>query len=183
MDRQTIDQEGARTGQLFAHTLQLGPDTVTLKNIATMSIESETFQPWDTPRNRRVQRWILGTASLSVLVALVALVAWGITGGSVFTPAGLTGFLALGLFLALCVFATWRAAKMARRQPYFRLRIGASDGRIVSLVDDSRDMLEQLRDTIRTKIDTEDAATTGRFDLNRDTIDLDRPAVSEPVAP
>lgn len=182
MDRQTIDQEGARTGQLFAHTLQLGPDTVTLNNIATMSIESETFQPWDTPRNRRVQRWVLGVASLTFLFGLLALIVWGVSGGGLMHPAGVTGFLALGLFLVLCVFAAWRAAKMARRQPYFRLRIGASDGRIVSLVDDSRDMLEQLRDTIRMKIDTEDAGTTGRFDLNRDTIDLDRPSKGEPVA-
>lgn len=174
MDRLTIDQEGARRGELFAHSLQLGNETVTLGNIATMTVEAERFRPYETPRNRRALGLYLGLSGVALIAALIMLGWWGATGGGLLRAAGLIGWaLVLGFFLA-ALFGTRLALKIRQEQDFFRLRIGAADGRQISLVDDSRAMLEQIRDLIRDKIDKEDAATTAVFDLDSDTMQVRR---------
>lgn len=55
MKRQTIDEEGARLGEVSAASLQLGDDTIAIRRIATMSVERHEFFPWDTPENRKTQ--------------------------------------------------------------------------------------------------------------------------------
>ena len=55
MDRQTLDMEGARRGEITPASLQLGDDTIAIQRIATMSVESMEFAPWDTETNRRTK--------------------------------------------------------------------------------------------------------------------------------
>lgn len=174
MDRLNIDQAGARHGELFAHSLQLGDDTVTLENIATMSIESERFRPFETPRNRRVLGFHVGMASLSFVIAGVCLIFWAFQGARLFTLFGLASWALALIFVLFSGLALRLALRIRHEQPFFRLRIGAADGRQIDLVDDSRDVLVRIRDTIREKIDNEDAATTGRFDLDRDLVEIRR---------
>ncbi len=175
MDRLKIDQEGARQGELFAHSLQLGDETVTLGNIATMTIEKEAFRPWDTPANRRTLGLYLVALTLVFFVFILALAMIGFSGGSWLSAGGL---LALGCcvgFLLLAGASARVALRMRKTSDFFRLKIGAADGRQIALVDDSRPTLEKIRDVIRGKIDDEDWLTTGRFDLNTDTVTLNRP--------
>ena len=176
MDRLTIDQEGARRGELFAHSLQLGNETVTLGNIATMAIEKERFRPFETPRNRQALGLYLGLSAVALVMALIVLGFWGATGGGLLRMSGLIGWLLVAAFLACAVLGTRLALRIQHEQDFFRLRIGASDGRQISLVDDSQRMLEQVRDIIREKIDTEDATTTAVFDLDQDSMDVRREA-------
>lgn len=178
MDRLTIDQEGARHGELFAHSLQLGNETVTLGNIATMAIEKERFRPFETPRNRQALGLYLGLSAVALVMALIVLGIWGATGGGLLRMSGLIGWLLVIAFLVCTVLGTRLALHIRREQNFFRLRIGAADGRQISLVDDNQSMLEQVRDIIREKIDMEDATTTAVFDLDRDSMEVRRDAGS-----
>ncbi len=175
MERLRLDQEGARTGELFEHSLQLGDDTVTLGNIATMAIGQERFRPWDTPRNRqRLGLWLV-CAAACFLIGILALAAMGFSGGSFPSMPGIVLIVASLLFCVAAWFAVRVSLKLRVEQDFFRLRIGTSDGRQIDLVDDSRRMLEDIRDAIRRKIDHEDWRTTGHFDLNRDMVELYTP--------
>ena len=71
---------------------------------------------------------------------------------------------------------------MNKVEDFHRLRIGASDGRQLTLVDDNRGVLEKIRDTIRNKIDTNDFETEGVFDLDSDTVKLSTDPEPEPEA-
>ncbi len=175
MERLKLDQAGARTGELYQHSLQLGDETVTLGNIATMAIEKERFRPWDTPANRQRLGFRLVYIAACFLAAILALAAMGFAGGGLLSAAGLVFLLAALLLVVLCGFAISLSLKLRIEQDFFRLRIGTSDARQIDLVDDSRGMLEQVRDAIRIKIDNEDWRTTGRFDLNTDSVQLDTP--------
>ena len=172
MDRLTIDQEGARRGELFAHSLQLGNETVTLGNIATMTIEKERFRPFETPRNRQTLGLHVGLSSIALVIGLVLLIYWAATGGGLFRTAGLIAWALMAGFVVFAIFAARLALRIRHEQDFFRLRIGAADGRQISLVDDSQQMLEQVRDIIRNKIDQEDAKTTAVFDLDLDSMDV-----------
>ncbi len=170
LDRQTLDMTGARQGDLHEHTLQMGDDTVTLANIATMAIETRQFQPFDTPRNRTRQRLALVSGSFAFVGMVLCLAWWGLSAAGPVSPIAAATILLGLLFLALLVRAFWLSARIRQVQDYYQLSIGASDGRTLSLVDDSRIVLEQVRDLIRRKIDTQDHITTGHFDLNTDTV-------------
>lgn len=174
MDRLTLDQEGARRGELLRHSLQLGDDTVTVDNIATMGIQSETFQPYRTPRNQRRLGLYVGFFSIFLVVAVLTLAWWGLSGAGFLRWSTLWGW---GSAIAACAFGYY-ALKLSfaikRVEPFFRLRIGASDGRQVDLVDDNKDVLERIRDAIRLKIDTHDYRTVGTFDLDRDQVNITR---------
>lgn len=175
MERLKLDREGARTGELFEHSLQLGDDTVTLGNIATMAVGQEQFRPWDTPRNRqRLGLWLV-CAAACVLIGLLALAAMGFSGGGFLSMPGIVLVVSVLLFGLTAWFAVSVALKLRVEQTFFRLRIGTSDGRQIDLVDDSRRMLENIRDAIRRKIDNEDWRTTGHFDLNEDRVELSTP--------
>ena len=173
LDRQTLDMTGARTGEIFEHTLQFGDETVTLANIATMAVETDEFQPFDMPGNRSRQRLALVAASFAFIAGVLTGAWWALSGAGWLSPiAGST----IGLFL-LFVLLTGRGLylshKIRKVQPYYRLRIGASDGHTVYLVDDNRTVLEEVRDAIRRKIDMNDHTITARFDLNADTVSVD----------
>ena len=172
LDRLTLDQEGARTGELFAHTLQMGDDTDTLSNIATMGVETQKFRPYDTPSNRGRLRLVLGVASLAFVGCILTLAWWGLSRAPLIS---LTALLAVGLgvlFVILAGRGVYLSMKINRWQDYYRLSIGASDGRVISLVDNSRPVLEEVRDVIRKKIDMGDHTTVGTFDLNTDTVSV-----------
>ncbi|MEM1105224.1 MAG: DUF6232 family protein [Pseudomonadota bacterium] len=180
MDRLTLDQTGARRGQVFRHSIQMGDDTVTLENIATLTIENERFQPHRTPRNRQVLALWTGLGLISGLTFIITLAIWSGGDGGWFGAAALTVYLSF----ILCAASIWFGARlvlaMARWEPYYRLRIGASDGRQIDLVDDNRSVLEQIRDAIRIKIDEEDSDMQGSFDLDTDTVTLTR--AGQPIA-
>lgn len=174
MERLTLDEEGARQGRVFEHSIQLGDDTVTFQGIATMGVETHSFKPYDTPRNRRSMGGYVVFGALFLLVAMFALAWWGMTGGAITQPSAIVGLLCGAVFLALALIAAnmWRKIQTVKK--YFRLRIGTSDGQQIYLVDDHKRTLEQLRDAIRMKIDENDTNIVGTFDLNTDTISLSR---------
>ena len=72
MDRLNLDQTGARHGVLYRHSLQMGDDTVTLENIATMAIEDESFQPYKTSGNRKATGLWTGLALTLFLVSMIS---------------------------------------------------------------------------------------------------------------
>ena len=176
MQRLKLDQAGARTGELFEHSLQLGDETVTLGNIATMGIDKERFRPWDTPANRRRLGMRMVYMSVCFLIGILALAVMGFSGGGLLSTPGLVLIVSAILFVLAAWFAVSISLKLRLEQDFFRLRIGTSDARQIDLVDDSRKMLEDIRDAIRRKIDNEDWRTTGRFDLNLDLVELNTPA-------
>lgn len=177
MDRQTLDMEGARQGEVSAASLQLADDTIAIRRIATMSVERHEFAPWDTPRNRRTQG-VYATLCVALLFfGLLGLGWWALRPGQGDGAIGL--FVGLGL-LALGVLLGVRAAMIAmmlkQREPYYRLLIGTSDARQIPLVDNNRDVLVKIRDVVRHKMDTGDTTITGNFDLNLDVVNLRLPA-------
>lgn len=176
MDRQTLDMEGARQGEVSAASLQLADDTIAIRRIATMSIERHEFAPWDTPRNRKTQG-VYATLCVSLLfIGLLALGWWALRPGQEDAVFGLfpgIGMLLIGVLLG--VRAAMIAVMLKRREPYYRLLIGTSDGRQIPLVDNNRDVLVQIRDVVRHKLDTGDTAVTGDFDLNLDRVNLRLP--------
>lgn len=185
MDRQTLDMEGARQGEISAASLQLGDDTIAIRRIATMSVESHEFAPWDTPRNRRVQGLYATFCVALLFFGLLALGWWALRPGQGDGVIGL--FAGLGLMLIgviLGIRAAMIAMKLKRREPYFRLMIGTSDGRQIPLVDNNRDVLVKIRDAVRHKLDTGDTAVTGDFDLNLDIVNLRLPkGAARPASP
>lgn len=174
MDRLTLDQEGARTGRLYAHSLQMGDDTVTLSNIATMGVEKHKFRPYDTPRNRSTMRTYLGFASVALVLELAVFAWWAAGGFGLLGPSGIVFLAGLAVMLVLGGLGLRVYARVRHVQDYFRLRIGASDGQQLYLVDDNRRVLEEIRDALRQKIDSRDEHTVGSFDLNADTLALSR---------
>lgn len=176
MDRQTLDMEGARHGEISSASLQVGDDTIAIRRIATMSIESMEFAPWDMPRNRKSQSLHATLCVANLFFGLVALAWWMLTPGQQSSLVALFvgGVLVLlGLFLGMR--AAMIAAKIKRREPYHRLTIGTSDGRQIPVVDDNRDVLVRIRDVVRHKMDTGDTETIGEFDLDLDIVDLKLP--------
>jgi hypothetical protein len=169
MDRQTLDSEGARHGEVSAASLQLGDDTIAILRIATMTIEAHQFTPWDTPRNRQTQG-LYATGSIAALFfGLVGIAWWNLAKLSALAlPALMVG----GALLLACLFLAIQSALMSMKlrkvEPYYRLVIGTSDGRKIPLVDNFRETLIKVRDVVRHKMDTNDRAITGEFDLNAD---------------
>ncbi|MCI4645363.1 MAG: hypothetical protein MRY64_11310 [Hyphomonadaceae bacterium] len=171
MDRLNLDQTGARRGELFRHSLQMGDDTVTIENIATMAIEDESFLPYRTEKNRQATGLWVGLGLISFLISMICFAI--VAGGAGFVS--ITSLVAWVTLIA-CLASAWLAVQLAmamrKVEVFHRLRIGASDGRQVDLVDDNRAVLEKIRDTIRTKIDTADFEIVGTFDLDTDTVKL-----------
>lgn len=176
MDRQTLDMEGARQGEISAASLQMGDDTIAIRRIATMSVESNEFAPWDTPGNRKVQRVYATFCVAFLFFGLVGLGWWALrpaqADGMIGLFAGL-GMMLLGIILG--IRASMIAVMLKKREPYFRLLIGSSDGRQIPLVDNNRDVLVKIRDAVRHKMDTGDTTLTGDFDLNFDIVNLRLP--------
>lgn len=176
MQRQTIDEEGARQGEVSAASLQLGDDTIAIRRIATMSVERHEFFPWDTPANRKTQSMYATFCVGMLFFGLVGFAWWAIRPAQADGVIGLmvgAVLMLLGLFLG--VRAAMIAMKLKKREPYYRLLIGTSDGRQIPLVDNNRDVLIKIRDVVRHKMDTGDTATTGDFDLNLDIVNLRLP--------
>jgi hypothetical protein len=167
MERQTLDQEGARFGEVSALSLQMGDDTIAIQRIATMTVEAHKFKPWDTPRNRSTQG-LIATLALAALFFGLAGAAWWKLATAHPLPFLLIGGFLILVSLALGIQAILMAAKINREEPYYRLVIGTSDGRKVPLVDNSREILTKIRDVLRHKMDTGDKSVTGEFDLNTD---------------
>lgn len=177
MKRQTIDEEGARLGEVSAASLQLGDDTIAIRRIATMSVERHEFFPWDTPENRKTQS-VYATLCVALLFfGLVGLIGWLVLSGnpsaSVMSLFAGIGLLAFGLVLG--IRAVMVAMRLKEKHPYFRLVIGTSDGRQIPLVDNNREVLIKIRDVVRYKLDTGDTSVTGDFDLNLDIVNLRLP--------
>ncbi|MEM9739806.1 MAG: DUF6232 family protein [Pseudomonadota bacterium] len=177
MDRLTLDQAGARRGELFRHSIQMGGDTVTIENIATISIQSERFEPFRTPRNQRALGFWTALGVVSGLVFIISLAIWSASNGAWF---GMTTLIVL-LSFAFAVAGLWFGVKLLlalrKVETFYRLRIGASDGRQIDLVDDNEDVLIEIRDAIRTKIDDGDSELVGTYDLDTDTVNLTRPGI------
>lgn len=176
MERQTIDQEGARQGEVSAASLQMGDDTIAIRRIATMTVERHEFRPWDTPGNQRTQK-LYATFCVGLLFfGLLGFAWWAVAQAQ---PEGVIAlFIGIGLILVgllLGVRAAMVSMKLKKIEPYFRLVIGTSDGRQIPLVDNSRDVLVKIRDVVRHKMDTDDIAVTGDFDLNLDIVNLRLP--------
>lgn len=176
MDRQTLDMEGARQGEVSSASLQLGDDTIIIRRIATMSVERHEFAPWDTPQNRRTQS-VYATLCVSLLFfGLLGLIWWAVRpqagDGAIGLFAGL-GLMLLGIVLG--IRAATIALKLKKREHYYRLLIGTSDARQIPLVDNSRDVLVKIRDVVRYKLDTGDTEIKGDFDLNLDRVNLRLP--------
>ncbi len=170
LDRQTLDQEGARQGEISAASLQMGNDTIAINRIATMTVEAKTFKPWDTPKNRQTQSFyatcaigalFFGFLSIAGFYVGNANVIWLIAGVALITLSALLAFRAMMLSM-----------KINKTEPYFHLVIGTSDGRKIPLVDNNRKVLEKIRDVVRHKVDSGDRGVTGRFDLNLDLFDF-----------
>ncbi|MBU1286120.1 MAG: hypothetical protein KJ871_00190 [Alphaproteobacteria bacterium] len=182
MDRQTLDMEGARHGEISAASLQLGDDTIAIRRIATMSVESIEFAPWDMPRNRQSQRLHATLCVANLFFGLAALAWWGLMPNQ---PSSTVALFIAGVLLILGIFlgirAAMIAAKIRRREPYYRLTIGTSDARQIPIVDDNRDVLIKIRDIVRHKMDTGDTETVGEFDLNLDIVDLKLPKSARPA--
>lgn len=174
MERLTLDKAGARSGELFRHSIQMGGDTVTIENIATLSILGERFQPYKTPRNQGALGVWIGLGLLSALTFIISLAIWSVSNGGWF---GITPLIVLLSFL-LTASSFWFGGRLAlairKVETFYRLRIGASDGRQIDLVDDSEDVLTQIRDAIRAKIDDGDAELVGTYDLDTDSVNLTR---------
>ncbi len=176
MDRQTLDMEGARQGEISAASLQMGDDTIAIQRIATMTVEANDFFPWDTPKNRVTQKGY-ATAFVSMMFFALLGIGWwavlpGRSGSLVMLGIGivmLIGAMACGLRAGMI------AAKLRVKQKYFRLVIGTSDARQIPLVDDNREVLCKIRDVVRHKMDSEDRTLVGEFDLNRDIVNLKSP--------
>ncbi|MDX1293167.1 MAG: hypothetical protein R3265_10165 [Hyphomonas sp.] len=180
MDRQTLDMEGARRGEISSASLQMGEDTIAIQCIATMSVESMEFAPWDTATNRRSQSLYASFFVINLFFGLMAL-AWGGLfpgNGSSMVALVIGGVLTL-LGFALGIRAAVIARRMKKRQPYYRLVIGASDGRQIPLVDNNRDVLMRIRDVVRHKMDSGDRAIRGDFDLDLDLVNLNVPTEAE----
>ena len=183
MDRQTLDMEGARQGEISAASLQMADDTIAIQRIATMTVESKDFFPWDTPNNRATQK-AYATAFVSLMFfALLGIGWWAVLPGRQVSVvmlfiggASLLGAMATGLRAGII------AAKLRHKQKYFRLVIGTSDGRQIPLVDDNRDVLCKIRDVVRHKMDTDDRTMVGDFDLNQDIVNLKSPPAPEKPA-
>ena len=184
MDRQTLDMEGARQGEISAASIQMGDDTIAIRRIATMSIESIEFAPWDMPRNRKSQSLHATLCVANLFFGIVGLAWWFLVPGR---QSGLVALFVGGVLMLLGVFLGIRAAmiamKIKKREPYYRLTIGTSDGRQIPVVDDNRDVLVKLRDVVRHKMDTGDTETVGEFDLNLDIVDLKLPKSARPASP
>ncbi|MEM1149676.1 MAG: DUF6232 family protein [Pseudomonadota bacterium] len=174
MDRLTLDQAGARHGELFRHSLQMGGDTVTIENIATLSILSEQFQPFKTPRNQNALGLWTALGIISGLTFIIMLAIWSASNGSWFGTTAVVVLLSLLLTGASLWFGVRLALAIRKVETFYRLRIGASDGRQIDLVDDNEDVLVQIRDAIRIKIDEGDAELTGTYNLDTDTVNLTR---------
>ena len=176
MDRQTLDMEGARRGELSAASLQLGDDTIAIQRIATMSVESKDFLPWDTPANRKVQALYATFFVMNMFFGLLALAWWGLMPGR---SSGVIALFIGGALVLLALFLGVRALMIAqrlkKREPYFRLIIGTSDGRQIPLVDNNRDVLCRIRDVVRHKMDSDDREICGDFDLDLDLVNLRLP--------
>lgn len=185
MKRQTIDQEGARRGEVSAASLQLDDnDTIAIRRIATMSVERHEFFPWDTPENRKTQS-LYSTFCVGLLFfGLVGFGWWAIRPGQ---GDGVIGLLAGGVMmflgLVLGVRAMMIAGRLREKHPYFKLIIGCSDARQIALVDNNREVLAKIRDVIRHKMDTGDTSITGDFDLNDDIVNLRLPKGAASAAP
>lgn len=179
MDRLTLDQTGARTGRISARSLRMGDDTVNINNIATMSIEQQSFQPYRTPRNRQMMGLWVGFCLMGFFFAFVFLAWWIASEGGLFRLSGLVGWLSFIVFWVAGFFAARLWWAMRKTEIFFRLRIGASDGRNVDLVDDSRPTLLQIHDVVQFKMDNGDQATTGEFNLDTDTVTLDGPGAHQ----
>ncbi len=173
MDRQTLDMEGARQGEVSAASLQLGDDTIAIRRIATMSIQDHKFKPWDTETNRQIQG-VYATSCVAALFFGLVGIAWWLfaTGQSSGVIALFIGGVLLLLGIGLGIRAAMLADKLRKTEPYYSLVIGSSDGSKIKLVDDNRPVLEKIRDVIRHKMDTGDTETTGDFDLNLDILNL-----------
>ena len=176
MDRQTLDMEGARQGEISAASLQMGDDTIAIQRIATMSVEAKDFFPWDTPKNRVTQKGY-ATAFVSMMFfALMGIGWWAVLPGRPSSMVMLAICVVMLLGAMVCgLRAGMIAAKLRTKQKYFRLVIGTSDARQIPLVDDNRDVLCKIRDVVRQKMDTEDRTITGDFDLNLDIVNLKSP--------
>jgi hypothetical protein len=182
MERQTIDQEGARQGEVSAASMQVGDDTIAIQRIATMTVEKHEFFPWDTPANRKTQS-VYSTVSVGLL--FFGLAAFAVAMFLAGTPgmsglANIIGVLLLIAGLVVGVRAAMMAMKFKKKEPYYRLIIGTSDGRQIPLVDNNREVLTKIRDVVRHKMDTEDASVTGTFDLNLDIVNLKMPKGAVP---
>ena len=185
MDRQTLDMEGARQGEISAASLQMGDDTIAIQRIATMTVEAKDFFPWDTPKNRVTQK-AYATAFVSMMFfALMGIGWWAVLPGR----PGSTVMLGIGIVMLIGAMvcglrAGMIAAKLRTKQNYFRLVIGTSDARQIPLVDDNRDVLCKIRDVVRHKMDTDDRTIIGDFDLNIDIVNLKTPGqpAAEPAA-
>jgi hypothetical protein len=177
MKRQTIDEEGARLGEVSAASLQLGDDTIAIRRIATMSVERHEFFPWDTPENRKTQSVYSTLCVAFLFFGIVGLIGWPVMASnpSVSGMSLIIGVALMVLGLALGVRAMMIAARLKEKHPYFRLIIGTSDGRQIPLVDNNREVLIKIRDVVRYKLDTGDTSVTGDFDLNLDIVNLRLP--------
>ncbi len=176
MERQTIDQEGARQGEVSSASLQLADDTIAIRRIATMSVERHEFFPWDTPANRKTQSMYATFCVGMLFFGLVGFAWWAIRPAQGDGVIGLmAGVVLMFLGLILGVRAAMIAVKLKKQEPYFRLLIGTSDGRQIPLVDNNRELLTKIRDVIRHKMDTGDTTVTGDFDLNLDIVNLRLP--------
>ncbi|MEZ5947307.1 MAG: hypothetical protein R3C13_05145 [Hyphomonas sp.] len=184
MDRQTLDMEGARQGEISAASLQMGNDTIAIQRIATMSVEANEFFPWDTPRNRQTQSLYATLFVGSMFFALCAFAAWWLMNGQ---QSGVISLFIGGLLVLAGLFFGMRASviamKLKQRQKYFRLVIGTSDGRQIPLVDDNREVLCKIRDVVRHKMDTDNRTIVGDFDLNLDIVNLKPVGESNEPAP
>lgn len=185
MQRQTIDQEGARQGEVSAASLQLGNDTIAIRRIATMSVERHEFFPWDTPENQQTQKLYATLCVGMLFFGLVGFAWWAIRPARDDGAIGLLVGIALMLIgLIFGVRAAMIAMKLKRKEPYFRLLIGTSDGRQIPLVDNNREVLTKIRDVVRYKLDTGDTSVVGDFDLNLDIVNLRLPkGAGTPGAP
>lgn len=182
MDRQTLDMEGARFGEVLAASLQLEDHTIAIQRIATMSIESKLFFPWDTPRNKQTRQAYATSFVGMLFFGLICVLAWQFMAG----PEALI-VLGVGATLVLVgllcgIRALMIAAKLRSKEPYYQLTIGTSDGRQIALVDDNRDVLTRIRDVVRFKMDTGERETIGDFDLNLDRVNLKTPPASDRAA-
>lgn len=180
MDRQTLDMEGARRGEISAASLQMGDDTIAIQRIATMSVEAKDFFPWDTPKNRVTQKGYATAFVTLMFFALLGIGWWAMLPGR---PSSMV-MLIIGAVMLLGAMvcglrAGMIAAKLRNRQKYYRLMIGTSDARQIPLVDDNRDVLCKIRDVVRHKMDTDDRTITGDFDLNLDLVNLKTPGAPD----
>lgn len=177
MDRQTLDMEGARQGEISAASLQIGNHTIAIQRIATMSVESHEFAAWDTPSNRASQN-LCATGSMACGFFGLIGVAWfalrSYQADAILSVAIGGGLLLFAAMLGLRALVM--SSKIKKKEPYYRLSIGTSDGRQIPLVDNNRDALLRLRDVIRHKLDTNDTELTGDFDLNLDIVNIKAPA-------